>query len=253
MKKLMKYTVRYIPRKHLHTITPFVTPITSLIFSGSKYHCPVCDSNFRKLLPYGVKSRENALCPSCFSLERHRLMWLYLKNKTDFFTKKAKMLHVAPEQTFLKRFEKLPNLDYITADLESPWAKVKMDIHDIPFEDNTFDVIFCNHVLEHVEDDIQCMRELRRVLKPNGWALLQSPMDFNLKETIEDPSVTDPNERERLFGQKDHLRMYGLDYGKRLESAGFKVKPSKLIEELSETEVKKFCLMEKEYLYICYK
>jgi len=105
-------------------------------------------------------------------------MWLYLQQKTNFFTANLKVLHVAPELCFIKRFEAMPNLDYITADIESPLAKVKMDLHDIPFEQGTFDVAFCNHVMEHVTDDIQCMKELYRVLKPGGWAIIQSSMDF---------------------------------------------------------------------------
>src|SRR5690606_37351978 len=116
-----------------------------------------------------------------------RLMWLYLKEKTNFFTDRLKVLHIAPEHCFIDRFEKMKNLDYITADIESPLAKVKMDIHDIPFEENTFDVVFCNHVMEHVDSDLRAMQEIYRVMKPGGWAIIQSPIDLSLEKTFEDP------------------------------------------------------------------
>jgi ubiquinone/menaquinone biosynthesis C-methylase UbiE len=150
----------------------------------------------------------------------------------------------------MDRFESLPNLDYITGDIESPLAKVKMDIHDIPFEENTFDVIFCNHVLEHVEDDILAMKEMRRVLKPGGWAILQVPFFYPLKkETYENKSITSPAEREKAFGQDDHVRMFGEDYGARLASAGFKVTEDKLVMELSEDEVTRFALPRQEIIF----
>lgn len=202
------------------------------------------------MLPYGIESRENALCPNCLSLERHRLMWLYLQNKTDFFSRDIKMLHIAPEQCFLGRFKKMPNLDYTTGDLESPLADVKMDVHDIPFQENTFDVVFCNHVLEHVTDDHKSMTEILRVLKPGGWAMLQSPKDPALRVTKEDPSITDPWEREKEFGQKDHVRMYGDDYGDRIEKAGFEVIEDHTVDELGEAESSRYALPKKELLYV---
>lgn len=144
----------------------------------------------------------------------------------------------------------MQNLEYITADLESPLAKVKMDIHDIPFEKDTFDVIFCNHVLEHVEDDIQAMKEILRVLRPGGWAILQVPFFHPLRETtFENPTITDPCEREIAFGQDDHVRMYGEDYGTRLAGAGFKVVEEKLVMELASEEVKRFALPNEEIIY----
>ena len=160
------------------------------------------------------------------------------------------MLHVAPELCFMDRFEALENLDYITADIESPLAKVKMDLHDIPFEEDTFDVIFCNHVLEHVDDDIQCLKEMKRVLKPGGWAILQIPFFFPLpKVTYEDKSITDPKEREKAFGQDDHVRIYGEDYAERLASVGFKVEEEKLLEELDNSEKERFALPKQEIIY----
>lgn len=160
------------------------------------------------------------------------------------------MLHIAPELCFMSRFEALPNLNYITADIESPLAKVKMDIHDIPFKENSFDIIFCNHVLEHVRDDIQAMNEMRRVLKPGGWAILQIPFFHPIPdETFEDNSITDPREREKTFGQDDHVRLYGKDYPKRLASVGFKVIEDRMVFEMSDEQVKRFALPSTEIIY----
>jgi len=143
-------------------------------------------------------------------------MWLFLKEKTNFFTADIKLLHIAPELCFIKKFKRMPNIDYTSADLESPLADVKMDVHDIPFDDSSYDVVFCNHVMEHVENDIKAMSEIYRVLKPGGWAIIQSPQDYSRQDTLEDPTITDPKERERIYWQDDHVRLYGLDYGKRL-------------------------------------
>lgn len=207
------------------------------------------------MLPYGRNpARENALCPNCLSLERHRLIWLYLKEKTSFFRDEIMILHIAPELCYIHRFESLSNLDYTSADIESPLAKVKMDIHKIPFEDNTFDAAMCNHVLEHVEDDILAMKEICRVLKPDGWAILQVPfMGKNLIKTFEDPSVTSQKEREKVFGQRDHVRIYGQDYAERLRSAGFIVTEDRFVMDLSEKMVKRYALPSDEIIYFCKK
>lgn len=250
LKFLISFFLKYVPRKHLQLFSHVVLKIAAIFYRGNKVICPVCESRFRKFLPYGRKSRSNALCPNCLALERHRLIWLYLKRKTDFFTAKAKMLHIAPELCYLERFEALENLDYITADLESPLAKVKMDIHDIPFGDNSFDVIFCNHVLEHVADDHKAMSEMHRVLKPGGWAILQIPWFSPVPEvTFEDARITASKEREKLFGQGDHVRLYGKDYSERLRQAGFKVMEDQLVMEMNQEEVDKYALPAGEIIY----
>lgn len=221
---------------------------------GNKVECPICEISYRKFLPYGrLNPRPNALCPDSLSLERHRLMWLYLKDKTNFFNKPQKLLHIAPELCFIKKFKSMENLDYTTADLESPLADVKMDVHQIPFENNTFDVVFCNHVMEHVDDDIRAMSEIYRVLKPGGWAIIQSPQDYSRKETLEDPSITDPKERERVYWQADHVRLFGMDYGMRLEKAGFSVVEDRYVMELPEETVRRYALPPKEIIYFCAK
>ncbi len=181
-------------------------------------------------------------------------MYLFLKQKTDFFTAKHKVLHVAPEICFIERFENIHKENYITADIESPLAKVKMDIHQIPFEANTFDVAFCNHVMEHVESDIKAMSELHRVLKPGGWAIVQVPFFYPLEEeTVEDTTITDPKERYRRFGQDDHVRKYGKDYAQRLARAGFTVEPSDFVKQLPADVVARYALPEEEIIYFCKK
>ena len=234
MKQLIRFVLRHVPRRYIQRVVHLCTPLVGLFYAGSRVQCPVCGNRYRKFMPYGyVNSRENALCPHCLALERHRLMWLYLQNETDFFEAPARVLHIAPEYCFLKRFGRLPQLDYVTADLESPLAKVKMDVQRIPFPNGEFDVIFCNHILEHVDDDRQAMRELFRVMRPGGWGIMLSPVNPDRETTYEDPSITDPVQRELHFGQKDHLRDYGRDYGERLAEAGFDVEEIDYIRFLS--------------------
>ena len=193
-----------------------------------------------------MNPRPNALCPSCLSLERHRLIWLYLKEKTNFFSRKLSVLHIAPEPCFIKRFEKIHGDTYITGDIESPLAKVKMDIHRIPFEENKFDVVLCNHVLEHVQDDIKAMSEIKRVLKPGGWAILQVPFFSPVPDnTLDDNSITDPREREKVFGQDDHVRKFGKDYPQRIEKSGLKV----ILDDFAKSQPDKYGLQKGEIIY----
>ena len=254
MKKIISFIIRKVPRPILQILSPLALNVLKLFYIGSGVECPICNSRFKKFIPYGrLKTRENALCPNCLALERHRLIWLYLKESTNFFTDQIKLLHIAPEACFIDRFDKMKNIEYITADIESPLAKVKMDVHDIPFDDNTFDVVFCNHVLEHVEDDIKAMNEMHRVLKPNGWAIMQSPQDFSMEKTYEDESIKTPSEREKAFGQSDHLRMFGLDYNKRLGKGGFIVKEDYFAKEYNKADAERFALPVEEIIYFCSK
>ena len=252
MKSIISFVIRYVPRPLLQRISPFVMKVFAQMNSGKDVTCPVCKHSYKKFLPYGRIARANALCPNCLSLERHRLMWLFLQEKTDFFTAPLRVLHVAPEHCFIERFEGLKNLDYITADIESPLAKVKMDVHEIPFPENSFDVVFCNHVLEHVEDDIRACAEFNRVLKPDGWGILQSPV-YPIKKTLEDNTITDPAERERIFGQRDHVRKFGKDYAERLRKSGIKIEENQFVKEISSEVVKQNALPREEVIFVCRK
>ena len=251
---IIKKILNTVPRPWLIKMSGLARPFIDIYYRGSRYIDPINGKSYRKFLPYGyVNIRENVLSPGTLSLERHRLMWLYLQRQTEFFTKPAKVLHIAPEQAFYKRFKKLKNIDYITADLYSPLADVKADITDLPFDDNEFDVIFCNHVLEHIPDDTKAMQELYRVMKPGGFGILQVPLDENREETFQDDSITDPDERTRIFGQYDHVRVYGLDYFDKLRSIGFSVKPVNFTKHLTDTEIDKFRLVKGELLPVVHK
>ena len=213
MKKLFKIVLNSIPRPILIRLSYVVRPVLALFLKGNRFTDPIDGKSFRTFLPYGYgHQRNNVLSPSTLSLERHRLLWLYLQNETDFFTKELKVLHFAPEQAFYRRFKKQKNLQYTTTDLESPLADVKADICNLPFEDNSFDFILCNHVLEHIPDDKKAMQELYRILKPGGIGIFQIPQDLNREFTFEDNSIVDKAERARIFGQYDHVRVYGRDY-----------------------------------------
>jgi len=229
-------------------------PVLALFLKGDKYTDPIDGKQFRNFLPYGYENpRENVLSPSTLSLERHRLLWLYLKNETNFFKANHKVLHFAPEQAFYKRFRKLKNLEYTTTDLNSPLADVKADICNLPFEDHMFDVILCNHVLEHIQDDTRAMQELYRVLKPGGWGIFQIPQDLERKNTFEDDSITDKKERAKIFGQYDHVRIYGRDYFDQLRSVGFSVKEVDYTAQLKKGEIEKYRLAKGELIPVVFK
>ena len=254
MKRIASFLLNKIPRPMLINLSIFLRPLIYLFFKGNNFTDPIDGKSYRKFLPYGYgKQRENALSPGTLSLERHRQMWLYLQNETDFFTKNYKVLHIAPEQEFLRKFKKMKNLDYTSADLFSPIVDIKADILDLPFADESFDVIFCNHVLEHIEDDRKAMRELYRVMKKGGWGILQVPMKNSLEKTYEDFTITDPKERQKHFGQYDHVRWYGMDYFDRLKSVGFDAEANFYSQKFSDADIKKFGLNRNEILPIVRK
>jgi hypothetical protein len=279
MKKLFKLILNTIPRPLLIRLSYVARPILALALKGSKFTDPIDGKSFRSFLPYGYgKQRNNVLSPSTLSLERHRLLWLYLKNETDFFGESElgsdskpvkpktirlrtdaepspalKVLHFAPEQAFYKRFRQMKNLDYITTDLFSPLADVKADICNLPFADNAYDLILCNHVLEHIPDDTKAMRELHRVLKPGGMGIFQIPQDLNREKTFEDNSITDQKQRAEIFGQYDHVRVYGRDYFDKLRSIDFKVIEEDYTKKIAPELVEKYCLAPGEIIPVCFK
>ena len=254
MKDFFKFILNFFPRPFLIRLSYTIRPFLAFFLKGDTFTDPIDGKSFKSFLPYGYgKQRDNVLSPSTLSLERHRLFWLYLKNETDFFTAPKKVLHFAPEQAFYKRFKKMPNLDYVTTDLNSPLADVKADICNLPFEDNSFDVIFCNHVLEHIPDDTKAMQELYRVLKVDGMGIFQIPQDLKREKTFEDNSITDKKERQKIFGQYDHVRIYGRDYYDKLRGVGFKVEEVDYTATLSEADIDKFRLAKGEIIPIVSK
>lgn len=222
-------------------------------YRGGNHQCPCCETPIRRFLSGGVMVRPNAQCPRCGSLERHRLLWLYLKQRTDFFNRNVRVLDIAPSYFMQKKLRRYAHLDYLSVGMDDSWVMTYMDIMAIPLPDNHFDCILCYHVMEHIADDRQAMKELFRVLKPDGWAILQSPIDMTRETTFEDPRGTTPEDRRRLFGQDDHVRVYGRDYIERLKEAGFFVTPDSFVQQFSDAMISKFGLMKDEILFICKK
>ncbi len=251
MPRFRAFVKQVMPEKY-HALIYF--SLRSLWYFGFRCTCPICNRSFRGFLPSeGKLIRPNAQCPGCNSMERHRLLWLYLRDRTKFFADQLKVLDVASPPGFQEKCKKLKKLDYISADISCPAAMVEMDITDIKLPANQFDCIICYHVLEHIPEDEKAMRELFRVLKVGGWAILQVPIDNNRDKTFEDPSVVLPDERERVFLNKTHVRIYGRDYKDRLERAGFTVKLDDYVRGLEEGVINKYGLTNDEIIYFCTK
>ena len=259
MKHLIKLILNLIPRPLLQRVAEWIVPVVGLLYLGKGKQCPLCGCQRRKFLPYGyVTSRENALCPNCLSLERHRLLWLWLLRESDIgrgAMALPKLLHIAPEVALMRKFRKMYASQpehYVTADLESPLADMHFDVQSIPLEDESFDALICNHIMEHVEDDGKALSELYRILRPNGWGVILSPVDLERETTFEDDTITDEKERTRIFGQYDHRRIYGRDYAVRLERAGFEVYDIPYSEAFTHKEQQIYALSD-EHLYVVRK
>lgn len=249
MKKIFKFFLNVVPRPVLIKFSYLVRPIFALWYTGSRYTDPIDGKEFRSFLPYGYENpRENVLSPSTLSLERHRLLWLFLTKETNFFDANLKVLHFAPEQAFYTKFRKLKNIEYTTTDLNSPLADVTADICNLPFDNDSFDVILCNHVLEHIPDDTKAMQELYRVLKPGGWGVFQVPQDLERELTFQDDSITDQKERAKIFGQYDHVRIYGRDYFDKLRAIGFIVSEEDYTKTLPQSAIERYRLAKGEII-----
>lgn len=196
-------------------------PLKKAFYFGNSKYCPVCKSNLRSFCSSKRDGREGALCPVCNSFERFRMLYLFIDHNSDhLFHKNAKrILHIAPEREIEKRLRNVSGMEYLSADLENPDAMIKMDITDIHFEDNHFDAIFCCHVLEHIKDDSQALKEMYRVLSPGGNAVIQVPGPLN--KTFEDTSDMDPADRRYVFRHESHYHLFGLDLVDRMAEVGF--------------------------------
>lgn len=249
---LRTLTRRFVPQAYpqrLHRVRSF---LSAPRYSGTDVFCPCCGRTFRRFATGGtVRRRANARCAGCGALERHRLVWLFLAQRTDLFRRATRLLHIAPEPFLQERLAGLENVDYISGDLVSPWAMTKMDVTDIPYADASFDAVLCLHVLEHVDDDRAAMRELLRVLKPGGWAIIHCPVQG--EETFEDETVVSAGARRRLFGQEDHVRVYGRDLKTRLESVGFVVDVAPFAHQLGDGACRRYGLDSSECIYLSRK
>ncbi|HLN95730.1 MAG TPA: methyltransferase domain-containing protein [Flavobacterium sp.] len=254
MKKIFRFLLNTVPRPLLIRLSYLARPLLAVWMKGDRFTDPIDGKSYKSFLPYGYgHQRSNVLAPGTLSLERHRLLWLYLQNETDFFTSPKKVLHFAPEQAFYQRFRGMANLDYTTTDLLSPLADVKADICNLPFADDTYDLILCNHVLEHIPDDTKAMQELFRVMKPGGMGIFQIPQDLSRATTFEDDSITDPKERARIFGQYDHVRVYGRDYFDKLRSIGFRVVEEDYTTRIAPELVERYGLAKGEVIPVVFK
>jgi len=249
LKSLKNLVVNSFPvgsRKVYHTLNRF-------LYKGNNYYCPICEKGYNRFLPGPDNIRSNSKCPGCSSLERHRLLWLYLTSELKILTSEIKLLNIAPDYATQIKLRSLTNVDYTSVDLDSPLAMYNEDLTNLSFKDYSFDAILCYHVLEHVEDDLKAIFELHRILKPGGWAILQTPIDNDREETYEDFTITSPAERKKIFGQEDHVRIYGRDYFLRLRKAGFKVTENTFVNKLSESEITKYVLDKNEIVFFCTK
>lgn len=258
---------KLLPYKQKANIKDILRFIKSFSAYGDQYKCPFCEGNFSRFLPIGIKSevleqykvvgggyRLNAVCPRCNSVDRERLIQMYLDQEKSYIYKDPiKVLHIAPEQNLKNRFKSYSNIEYISADLNPLAADIQMDITDIKQPDGSYDVIICNHVIEHIPNDIQAMKELYRVLKPKGFAILQVPISYQLENTIEDESMQTESDRLVAFGQKDHVRIYGRDYSSRLRTAGFNVEEFPFVLNSKKTDISKYSLLEDEKVFVCSK
>ena len=259
MKHLIKLILNLIPRPVLQRVAEWIVPLVGLLYVGKGKQCPLCGCQRRKFIPYGyVKPRENALCPNCLSLERHRLLWLWLLRESDIgrgAMALPRLLHIAPEVALMRKFRKMYAREkerYVTADLESPLADMHFDVQEIPIEDGAFDCVICNHIMEHVEDDRKALKEIFRILRRGGWGVILSPVELEREKTFEDDSITDREERTRIFGQYDHRRIYGRDYTERLQEAGFEVYDIPYKEAFTAAEQQRYALCD-DHLYIVRK
>lgn len=243
MKNIIK---RIMPEKY-HGFLKYI--YSTIWFFGFRFKCPCCGGYFRKFIAFGDIPRSNAQCPRCGSLERHRLLWLYLSNRTNFFAKHLKVLDIGPTNFLQKKFKRQKNLIYVSVDIQSPIAMIKMDITNLGFSDNQFDCIICYHVLEHIPDDKKAMLELYRVLRQEGWAILQTPVSIKCDKTIE---YLNPKEGTS-FEPICHVRRYGQDYRDKLEEAGFIVKLDEYIKELGDDKIERYRLDKYETIYLCIK
>lgn len=252
--KAIKWTLNHISRTLLQRVANWAVPILGILYAGKGRRCPICGKQVREFLPYGYGvQRADALCPRCLALERHRLLWLYIERETELLKGYPTLLHIAPEVALKRKFEQHYGKEhterYLTADLESPLAKLHFDVQEIPLQDKSVDVVICNHILEHVEDDRKALRELHRILRIGGWGVLLVPQDYERATTFEDDTITSPEERARIFGQYDHRRIYGRDYAERLRECGFEVEEVEYEKSLTAEERIQFATA-KERLYI---
>jgi SAM-dependent methyltransferase len=237
-----------VSRRYRYLARDIWCATVAALFVGNSVECPICGKGSPRWVSLGFSQ---PLCPHCLASDRNRLISLYLDNELDFGTKPLRVLHFAPEHCFLRRFAEVPNVNYIAADIDPPKGGVRIDITDIPLDADSIDLIICSHVLEHIDDDAKAMSELRRVLSPGGTALIMCPVYRDHPTTFEDATIVRPEDRLAAFGQTDHVRLYGADFGTRLERAGFQVDENHYAIQLGEAAMKRYGIKPSAVIYVC--
>jgi SAM-dependent methyltransferase len=220
--------------------------VRPVIWRGDKVECPCCGGRFERFLPYW--NRDYCRCPRCDAHERHRALWLFLR---DRMPPRGRVLHLAPEEAIARHLRDRPGVEYVSADLDSPLATLHFDIQDIPFRDATFDAVLCGHVLTEVPDDRRAMREMHRVLRADGWAIVMAAVEPGRPATYEDLSITDPEARRAAFLEPTNVRVYGADLADRLRDAGFGVEVVPFPRELGDDAIRRYGLLPADEIYLC--
>lgn len=226
-------------------------PVSDRVGTGI-LQCPICRTEAARFLPFGLAGRRNAQCPVCGSVERHRLLWIYLVRHTDLLRRRLSVLHSAPETCLEPILRRMPNWRYQSVDRFNPEADVSADLTDLPFPDRRFDAVLTSHVLEHIRRDGAAIGELARVLRPGGQAIIMVPFDAGRRDTEEGADIADPTERMMRFGHPFHFRIYGRDLVDRLGSAGFEVK-TVWSKHLLSAHMRRRFRINNNYLFHCHR
>jgi len=228
--------------------------LRAMWFVGARFACPCCGWRLRAFVSGGasLRSLPRGFCPRCGAKARHRRLWLFLRQHTNLFSEPLRCLEVSPRYAFWRRLSGMDNLDYVAADLrDGRHVRLRMDLTAAPIRSESFDAAICVHVLEEIADDRAAMRELFRVLRPGGWALVSVPTRMD-RDTYEDASIVDPKDRKRAFGERAHVRVYGRDLGARLASVGFDVRVD-LATDVEPAIRDRFGLKDDENVFLCGK
>ena len=227
----------------------FLRGMFALLYYGSRHQCTICNKKLRTFLQL---SNHDLLCPKCGSLARDRRLWTILNE--NYIKRGISVLDFSPSRPLARKMKSIAGIKYISTDLSGNFiADFQYDITKLALNDNNIDLIICYHILEHITDDATAMAELYRVLKPGGMGIFQIPQDLNRATTFSDDTITDQKERAKIFGQYDHVRIYGRDYFDKLRSIGFTVIEEDYTKRIAPELVEKYCLAKGEIIPVCYK